>query len=213
VAEARETAGQRRAGFLFLANAACLDFVNTEKMASGERIDLLAGFGDLIDWLRAAELIGDADARAARERWDGTAGARQALDRARALRAELRATAERASAGRSIGRRSLAAINAVLERPVHATQVVQRPGSGFERVDRWAFAAPADLLVPVAESARDLLCDGDLGLVRKCRNPHCILFFYDTTKNRGRTWCSMSLCGNREKVASHYRRVRAERSR
>jgi predicted RNA-binding Zn ribbon-like protein len=101
----------------------------------------------------------------------------------------------------------------VLERPVHATQVEQRPGSGFERVDRWAFAAPADLLVPVAESARDLLCDGDLGLVRRCRNPHCILFFYDTTKNRGRTWCSMSLCGNREKVASHYRRVRAERPR
>lgn len=29
----------------------------------------------------------------------------------------------------------------------------------------------------------------------------CILFFYDTTKNYSRRWCSMSACGNRMKVA------------
>jgi predicted RNA-binding Zn ribbon-like protein len=44
--------------------------------------------------------------------------------------------------------------------------------------------------------------------VKKCRNSACILFFYDMTKNHARQWCSMRLCGNRMKVAAHYRRQR-----
>jgi predicted RNA-binding Zn ribbon-like protein len=35
-----------------------------------------------------------------------------------------------------------------------------------------------------------------------------VLFFYDTTKNHARHWCSMTICGNRSKVAAHYRRLR-----
>jgi predicted RNA-binding Zn ribbon-like protein len=71
---------------------------------------------------------------------------------------------------------------------------------------RWS--GPEQVLVPVAESAAGLLSSGNLALVRKCENPECILFFYDTTKNHGRRWCSMSACGNRAKVAAHYRRTR-----
>ncbi|HWM88682.1 MAG TPA: ABATE domain-containing protein [Kofleriaceae bacterium] len=196
-----------RERFLFLANTACLDFVNTEVIAGGSRVDRLAGFSDLVDWLRASGLIDEREAQGAGERWDGTDAGRRALDRARAFRAELRAMAERAAAGRPVPGRVLAAINAVLARPVKASEV-RRAGDGFERAPRWQFAAADDLLAPVAESARDLLCDGDLAQVRKCRNPDCILFFHDTTKNRGRAWCSMSACGNRDKVASHYRRRR-----
>lgn len=196
--------------FLMIANAACLDFVNTEVISAGERVDRLTELADLVAWLRQAELISPSEADDALARWDrGTAG-RRALERARELRGELRAAAERAAADRPVGARTLAAINSVLIRPVHTTEV-RRAGSGFERVDRFAFAAPEDLLAPIAESARDLLVDGDLALIRKCRNPECILFFYDTTKNRGRAWCSMSACGNRDKVASHYRRQRAAR--
>jgi predicted RNA-binding Zn ribbon-like protein len=206
---AREAPSGAAAGrFRLVASAASLDFVNTELMAGGQRVDLLARFGDLVDWLRAAGLVDEREARAARGRWGASGAGRSALQRARELRAELRAAAERVAAGRPVGARALRAINAVLERPVHAT-LVRRAGAGFERVDRWSFAAAEDLLAPVAESARDLLVDGDLALVRKCRNPDCILFFYDTTKNRARAWCSMSSCGNREKVASHYRRRRA----
>jgi predicted RNA-binding Zn ribbon-like protein len=39
-----------------------------------------------------------------------------------------------------------------------------------------------------------------------------VLLFYDTTKNHARHWCSMSLCGNRHKVAAHYRRRRSPRT-
>jgi predicted RNA-binding Zn ribbon-like protein len=204
-----QDADEERPRFLFLANAACLDFVNTEVIAAGQRVDLLADFADLVDWLRAADLIDDGEAQAARERWEGAAG-RRALERARQLRAELRAMAERAAAGRPVAGGALEAINEVLRRPVRATEVRRAPG-GFARADRWMFTAADDLLAPVAESARDLLVGGGLALVRKCRNPECILYFHDSTKNRARAWCSMSACGNREKVASHYRRQRAAR--
>jgi predicted RNA-binding Zn ribbon-like protein len=64
------------------------------------------------------------------------------------------------------------------------------------------------LLVPIAESAAGLLTADDLTLVRKCQNPQCILYFYDTTRNHARRWCSIAVCGNRAKVATHYRRRR-----
>ena len=62
-------------------------------------------------------------------------------------------------------------------------------------------------LVLIAVAAADLLCHGDLSLVKKCDNPRCILYFYDTTKNHARRWCSMAGCGNRMKAAAHYRRL------
>jgi predicted RNA-binding Zn ribbon-like protein len=198
--------------FLLFANAACLDLVNTEIISSGQRVDLLADFSDLVAWLEAAGLVDGREASDARARWDGTGEGRRALEEARRLRGLLRATAERAVAGRPIGRDAVAAINDVLRRPVHTSEL-RRTASGFERAERWEFSSPEDLLVPVAESARDLLAGGDLSLVRKCRNPDCILFFYDTTKNRARAWCSMSSCGNRTKVAAHYQRQRAARRR
>ena len=56
-----------------------------------------------------------------------------------------------------------------------------------------------------------VLCYADLALVKKCENPVCVLFFYDTSKNHSRRWCSMSVCGNRMKVAAHYQRLRKAR--
>ena len=60
----------------------------------------------------------------------------------------------------------------------------------------------------MADSAAEFLVSGDRALVRKCKNPGCILYFYDTTRNHARAWCSMNACGNRMKVAAHYRRHR-----
>jgi predicted RNA-binding Zn ribbon-like protein len=196
--------------YLFVGNAAWLDFVNTEVMSNGEPADLIGDYADLADWLVEAGLASEKEAGAARARWGATREGARALDEARRFRAVLRATAERLAAGRRVGDDAVAAINAVLARPVHATEL-RREGGRFARAERWAFASATDALAPVAESARDMLCDGDLSLVRKCRNPNCILFFYDTTKNHARAWCSMSGCGNRTKVAAHYRRRRAAR--
>ncbi|MGL5444818.1 MAG: CGNR zinc finger domain-containing protein, partial [[Mycobacterium] stephanolepidis] len=40
--------------------------------------------------------------------------------------------------------------------------------------------------------------------IKQCAHPHCVLFFYDTSKNGARRWHSMATCGNRAKAARHY---------
>jgi predicted RNA-binding Zn ribbon-like protein len=67
------------------------------------------------------------------------------------------------------------------------------------------------LLYPIARAAGDLLVQGKFDRVKKCNNPDCILFLYDTTRSHTRQWCSMAACGNRIKVAAFYRRERAHR--
>ena len=88
---------------------------------------------------------------------------------------------------------------------------LERHGGGF----RMRFAArptsPITLLGTLAEAAADLLSNAAVHLVRRCGNPDCVLFFYDTTRNHRRQWCSMSTCGNLMKVRAFRRRHRKAR--
>jgi predicted RNA-binding Zn ribbon-like protein len=81
-----------------------------------------------------------------------------------------------------------------------------RTGRGFEKHFRAELQEPRQLLVPIAESAADLLSYADPSHIRKCENSKCVLIFYDKTKNHRRRWCSMSSCGNRAKAAAFYKR-------
>jgi predicted RNA-binding Zn ribbon-like protein len=48
---------------------------------------------------------------------------------------------------------------------------------------------------------------GDWGRMKACRC--CEYAFFDRSKNRSATWCSMSICGNRTKNRAYYRRRRS----
>jgi len=62
------------------------------------------------------------------------------------------------------------------------------------------------LLAAIARSAAELVVEGANAPVRRCANPSCRLFFYDDSRTGRRRWCSMSVCGNRHKVALFLRR-------
>ena len=62
------------------------------------------------------------------------------------------------------------------------------------------------LLAAIARSAAELISEGTSARLRVCSNPMCGLLFYDNSRTRRRRWCSMSLCGNRHKVAAFSRR-------
>jgi predicted RNA-binding Zn ribbon-like protein len=38
--------------------------------------------------------------------------------------------------------------------------------------------------------------------LKTCRDENCRVAFYDKSRNRSRAWCSMEVCGNREKARS-----------
>jgi predicted RNA-binding Zn ribbon-like protein len=62
------------------------------------------------------------------------------------------------------------------------------------------------LLAAIARSAAEILVEGAKARIRRCANPSCELFFCDKSRTRRRRWCSMAICGNRQKVASFARR-------
>lgn len=195
------------ADFPFVGERLCLDFVNTDLVRDGSRVDLLGGFDHLLAWCVAAGVLGAAQAREMRARWSA-AGTERVFQEARRFRKALHAMVERVASGRpSVTQPALDAINDVLRARVGELALV-RTKDGYETLFLARWTGPEQLLVPVAESAAALLSQGDLSLVRKCENPSCVLHFYDTTKNHRRRWCSMTACGNRAKVAAHYRRTR-----
>lgn len=196
--------------FALIGNQGCLDFVNAEGMQKGQRVDFLAEFHDLVAWLRAAQLLGPAEADEAIRRWSGTPAGARALVEARKLRASLRQMLEETARGRPIAASTVETINALLARPIGHGELV-RSHNGFVRRFRFGLRAPGDLLVPVAEAAGDLLCHADFSLVRKCENPPCLRYFYDLSRNHARRWCSMTVCGNRMKVAAFHRRAQRRR--
>jgi predicted RNA-binding Zn ribbon-like protein len=194
--------------FLFVGNHPCLDFINTEIIQQGQPVDLLGSFEDLVAWLVQAQFLDVMEAKEAVGRWSGQREGMRLFEEVKGFRAALRAAVERIAMGGRVPPSALSAINELLSRRVGYTQLV-RGRSGFEREHHSESNGADRLLVPLAEAASDLLCDADLSLIKRCRNASCILHFYDTTKNHARRWCSMSLCGNRMKVAAHYRRRRS----
>jgi predicted RNA-binding Zn ribbon-like protein len=203
---ARRVAGQ----FDFVGERLCLDFVNTERVLDGRRVDLLDGFADLLRWCAAAGLVGSAEARRMASRWRTSPDAERTFQDALALRKSLREMMTLLASGRtSVPQAALDRINHVL-RGRTGDLVVRRTRDGYETRFLARLSGPRQLLVPIAESAAELLSRDDLGLVKKCESPRCILYFYDTTRNHARRWCSMTACGNRAKVAAHYQRTRSE---
>ena len=195
--------------FLFLANQPCLDFINTDLVMNGQPTDLLSSFQDLVGWLVQAGLLTEKDA--ARIEGGGDHDAMETLKQAKAFRSTMRNMAERLTARKPVPQGALALINQLLRHRIGYAQVTRRNGM-FERRYEAGFEDANHVLGLLAEAASDLLCTCNLSLVKQCQNPACVLFFYDTTKNHARHWCSMDLCGNRSKVAAHYRRHRKRRT-
>jgi predicted RNA-binding Zn ribbon-like protein len=185
---------------LFLAGHPALDFLNTRMRLNGELVDFFRGDEDVLDWLRQA---GFPAPKAA-----GQLQRRSLLRAALRLRENFRALLEKRKAGR---RGSVAVLNSFLAAgPSHPKLVWNAPRAvSVERI-RGQGTAEA-ILAPVAESAAELLATGNFALVKHCEDETCVLWFADQTKAHRRRWCSMAICGNRNKVAAYRKRAQTGR--
>lgn len=196
--------------FVFDGNLLCLDFLNTRIVLDGEDVDLLDGPDALMEWLRAASRqhtlhLGRVARPGAEPGPDGPALFASALE----LRDAIAAIADAALEDRTP---PLAAIAAVNEAARRSPLTVSARNAGGRWVEAREAAVPGAWagLGDVARSAIHLLVDLDPARVGRCAHADCVLYFYDTTRNRSRRWCSMERCGNRAKVAAHYRRQRSD---
>ena len=117
---------------------------------------------------------------------------------ARALRAALRELALANTLGEplSAGRR------AEIDSALGAFPLVVRAGidgPGFAPAGTGARRALASLLAVVA-AAR---AGGTWERLKACRQETCGWLFYDVSRNRSSSWCSMQVCGSREKSKAY----------
>lgn len=187
--------------FFFIANDPSLDFVNTEVILAGVRTDLVQSFGDLTQWFAQANPASMTEMQRFARNWADTSDARAALRAARAVRSVLRNAVERVAGNGRVPGDLAKVLTKVLQQPRLAADVVHSQGK-LRTKPHWILEKPRDLVVPLAHHAANFFATADYSAVRKCENPECILFFYDTSKNHSRRWCSMEMCGNRAKVAA-----------
>ena len=69
--------------------------------------------------------------------------------------------------------------------------------------------AAVDPVGAVLAAATRLAVLGDWERVKICPADDCRWAFFDRSRNRSRTWCSMRVCGNREKARAWRERSRA----
>jgi predicted RNA-binding Zn ribbon-like protein len=182
----------------------CLEFANTIVIQHHKLADLIKTSEELKQWLLEKNLLSAADIPELNHKWSNSEQNRLA-QLAQNFRDELRRMAEKVVAKREIPESARESINDLLAQKSEYSSI-EKTRSGFEIRKHRELDRPEQLLVPIAESATALLCNANLALVKKCTNPECTLFFFDSTKNHRRRWCSMQTCGNRMKVDAYWKR-------
>jgi predicted RNA-binding Zn ribbon-like protein len=127
------------------------------------------------------------------------------------FRDKLRASVDKLSKTGSIDQADIDLTNNVLKQGGRFVEL-RRAANGFTKRLDLDLTDAKKITVPIAESFVDLLCYGNLDYLRKCENPQCVLYFYDTTKNHKRRWCSMAVCGNRAKANKFYQKKKIQKS-
>ncbi len=61
-------------------------------------------------------------------------------------------------------------------------------------------------LASIVATVLEAQAAGTWARLKACRKETCGWLFYDSSRNRSSTWCSMTICGNRVKTASYRRR-------
>jgi len=192
-------------GFLFVANQPVLDFLNTKPVLKDGPTELLADFHALERWLIAAGMAGSAKAKARLRSWRRSAEGAAFLKELIGFRERLREAVQRVEDGQTPSDGFLKEINARLAR--YPLQVALRRRDG--RLAREAVfdpGKPSDFWAPLMDAAVALFSETDPSRIRQCTQ--CVVHFFDVSKKGSRRWCSMKLCGNKQKVAAYQRRRR-----
>ena len=163
------------------------DFVNTidlEKQDAGEE---LTDPSALKDWLVGRELMDPSDPATEAD-----------VLRARELREGFRDALEANHEGRP-DPGAIAAINHIA-RNVRLYVTLHPDGTSSLASDAPGADGALGRLLAIAYTA---MADGTWSRLKACRRDRCRWAFYDHSKNRSGNWCSMAVCGNKEKAAAY----------
>jgi predicted RNA-binding Zn ribbon-like protein len=198
--------------FQLIGDRLAVDFANT---ALNDSDDGLTGWIELIEFLAATGTISSARRAALADLEASALNETAALFRvAIRLRDAMRQILEARIAGAPLDADWITPINEVLACTEGYDRLEPVHDASRENPEwRITLAARSQglewLLAAIARSAAEIVAEGLDAPIRRCANPKCGLFFYDASRTGQRRWCSMSVCGNRSKVAAHFKRKRS----
>lgn len=175
-----------------------IDFVNTELILQGERVNLLSSAAAYGAWLHHMGLI--------EAQPDTAAMPNAVLTIVTDFRQEMRQMLQTIVDKHPLTPHTIGIINHALAQRHGRAELIPQENGGFTLSYRYVFEQAESWLAPLADAAADLLTTADFERVKRCDNPECIRYFLDESRNRSRRWCSMEGCGNRLKARSFYHR-------
>jgi predicted RNA-binding Zn ribbon-like protein len=199
---ASENGLAHRPEFIFVGDHPAVDFANTLAAPRGYLEDLLLSWADVVEWLSKAGLSTDPSLHLAPLR--GLEALKSVVELRQAWKAELAHLVD----GGKVSDGFLDRLNQILsEETFHET--LHREGKKGFHLHR----APSPLrgeklaIMILTRQIALFLAEANLKYLHRCANTaSCVLYFYDTTKNHRRQWCSVAACGNRHKVAQFRKR-------
>ncbi|CAN5333267.1 CGNR zinc finger domain-containing protein [soil metagenome] len=189
--------GEIREGMPFLGGSLWIDFVNTTPVIKGTALDLIGDGPALVRWAEQANIE------------TGAAAGTDDPAALHALRSQLADAFDRLAASESLSHDLIATINHLIESSAIRRRLV--PAGADTILDEHVELAGPPVASAVAWDFARFIGDFEHQRLRHCDNPACTMQFYDVGKNNRRRWCTMSLCGNRDKVAQYRERKAAGR--
>lgn len=171
----------------------CLDFLNTANWNADGSVgqERLESVADLETWIKAAGL-----------HCRGVGSQQELQNTILQFRASLRRVVLSAVQNTAPRMVDVAVLNAAAQLPGN-----QAPLEISQ--DRFAVASSSPLAYGLSLSAIAMLTDQrEIDRVKMCPGGGCGWMFLDESANGRRQWCSMEMCGNREKARRHYARTR-----
>lgn len=187
------TAGDRGRFAVFGEPLVAVDLVNTIAVpGSPVADDLMSDPGHAADWWRI-------------ESGRVPASDFPDIHALRRLRAALRPAIEAVADGVRVPDGSVADLNFFMQLVPVSTRLV-RAGAGLRTEARWhnEHGGSTGLAFIAAEAAEFISDPVRASRLRRCANPACRMIF--VAVNPRRSWCVPEICGNRVRVARHYRR-------
>jgi predicted RNA-binding Zn ribbon-like protein len=191
-----------RSDFVFVGEHPAIDFVNTLAVPHGYLEDLLRSWSDLIDWLSQTGLSTDPSLNLPAARGE------EALKSVVELRRAWQDVLTELVAGGKVSDAFLGRLNRFLAEDTFHEKLHRQGRKGVHLVRSNSQLKGGKLVLAIlGRQIAIFLAEANLHYLRRCANTtSCVLYFYDTTKNHRRQWCSATVCGNRHKVAQFRKR-------
>lgn len=183
--------------FPLISGHIALDLINTEVMRRGKRIELLIENEDILKWL---ETVQSSIPFFQYKSEDIIKKLDKLKVKLLSLRSLLRHHFEHIADHQYINEELILKLEQIIEETPHSyklmdNQLVLLPMGKIENM----------LASLIALDVLELISNGTLMTIRRCSNTDCVLLFFDQTGRR--KWCSMKICGNRQKVSKFQQRV------